>query len=441
MAQNDIVLNVREKGAKRTASAIKGVLRAVGGLATAYLGLRGAIAIKNLAVSSVKAYTAQALAEKKLQTVVKGSIKLYKSVASEWQKITIYGDEQTLAVMQLAKTYGVADRAIIETTKNAMGLAASLKMDVATAMRYVSLAAQGDYTMLQRYIPTLRTMTSETEKAAAVNKVFGDGWKLAQDEAKLQPWIRMKNAFSDLKEVIGKEMTPAIESMIETLTRFFEQGTAQKWAAGVGKVFSVMLGSIKGLSQLIGWTPSDEDLTKAKNMEMHTKEKLKIVNKQEEQKKIIEDESKKPGVKSERYYRARRELEVWKERMGRLDRSKGDYSQGSKVTPGVVYPDEIPYSTLPPKQVIDEPKALRDSHNREMNRRKRLKRIESQQQSYPGGNPYDTGGWGADLNVDKIIEKLQSQNATVLSALVDIGTEADENKKDIMQLKTEFGYR
>jgi len=238
MAQNDIVLKVREKGAAKTTSALKRITMAVGGLAAAYITMRSAMALGRFGVDIVKSFTRQDVALRKLSKQVKGSLKLYEDYAAGIQNATLFADEQVIEWLQLAKTYGVADDQLQKVTDSAIGLGTALQMDVGTALRYVTLALEGDYTMLQRYIPTLRTMTDESKKAAAVQKVIGDGLKMAKEEAKAQPWIQLGMAFGDLKEKAGEALAKQIIPSMQTLTAMFKSGEAEEWAKTVGNAFA-----------------------------------------------------------------------------------------------------------------------------------------------------------------------------------------------------------
>jgi len=246
-ASNDIVLRVTEKGTQKAGSSIGKLTKIVGGLATAYLGLRGAMAIKNFAVDSVKAYVEQNKALKNLQAVVGKNTKEFEDWATQVQKVTIYGDEMVLSSMQLAATMGIERDRLKEATQMAIGFGAAMKMDVTSAMRYVVLAMGGNYTMMSRYLPKLRELTTDTEKMAYVTKVAANGWKIAKEELNTQPWIRMTNAIGDLKEKVGKGMMPAITEMSKSLSEWAESGKAEDWARRVGSAFGTVLESITNI--------------------------------------------------------------------------------------------------------------------------------------------------------------------------------------------------
>jgi len=164
-----------------------------------------------------------------------------QNLASEIQKITTVSDDDALAVMQLGLSMGISADKIGEATKQAIGLSKAYGVDLNSAIKMVALAGQGDYTMLQRYIPQLRSMTDETEKAAAVTKLLADGFTIATTEAettsgKLKVF---ENRISDLKERIGKELLPVIDfwlKKLESIVGWLEEITkSEERASNAGK--------------------------------------------------------------------------------------------------------------------------------------------------------------------------------------------------------------
>lgn len=229
----DAVKNLSQfqKAAKETQSTVdrmgKELLKAAGSIVGAYASFRGLVSIVE---SSIAAFKEQERAERELaaalNSIVEGADVLtsrYKEFASEIQRVTIYGDEQVLKLMRLGLQYGITTDKIEDATKGAIGLASAFGVDLETSMRLVTLANQGNYDALQRYIPSLRAARTEGEKAAIVNKAMADGFKLAQETAgtTFGALAQLKNAVGDLGESIGKILAPALAEGAKALTGFF----------------------------------------------------------------------------------------------------------------------------------------------------------------------------------------------------------------------------
>jgi len=154
-----------------------------------------------------------------------------QKIASNIQRVTTVGDEDTLAMMQLGLSMGVTADKMEEATKQAIGLSKAYGVDMNSAMKMVALAGQGEYTMLQRYIPQLRSMTTEAEKAAAVKKLLADGFKIATAEAdtaggKLK---QLANRWGDIQEAIAERALPAIQLVLKWIEAAIVRVDALVW--------------------------------------------------------------------------------------------------------------------------------------------------------------------------------------------------------------------
>ena len=131
---------------------------------------------------------------------------ILKKQAAAIQQITRFGDEQNLQTMATLRNLGIQGDALGTATKQAIGLAKALGLDSNAAAKYTALARQGEFTILQRYVPALRTATSEVEKQAIVTDLMNKGWKQAQESAQTTSGQidQLSNAFGDLGETIGE---------------------------------------------------------------------------------------------------------------------------------------------------------------------------------------------------------------------------------------------
>ncbi len=160
---------------------------------------------------------ADVLLAQSLANVGKTSGKAFKDLklyAAELQKLTKYGDEATQQLMSLGINLGVSSDEIADATKGAIGLTAAMggKMGLQDAMKNVALALQGEFTMLNRYIPELRSAATESEKMAILQRKMADGFKIAEAEAMTASgrMAQMKNDLGDAAETLGMELIPYI---------------------------------------------------------------------------------------------------------------------------------------------------------------------------------------------------------------------------------------
>jgi len=158
--------------------------------------------------------------------------KALRQMAADIQKVTVHGDEFVLGLMTAGMNLGITADKIGGVTKQAIGLATVLKMDLNTAMRYMVLAQQGEMTMLRRYLPALRATEDATEQLAIVTEAANRGWEQAQAETKTTRGglLQLKNALGDVGETFGKAFLPMMQRAIGRLRAF--AGWAQSLSKG-----------------------------------------------------------------------------------------------------------------------------------------------------------------------------------------------------------------
>jgi len=157
----------------------------------------------------------------------------YTKFASGIQKVTTYGDEQVLKLMALQKNLGVTSDRLEEATKMSIGLAAATGRDVDSMAMYIALAEQGEFTMLRRYIPALRSTTDKTEQLKIITEFAARGFLVAQENAKTFSGglDQLKNLYGDVFERIGDVVVKnqALLDLMETGKR-----TLLEWAENIG---------------------------------------------------------------------------------------------------------------------------------------------------------------------------------------------------------------
>ncbi len=156
-----------------------------------------------------------------------------KAAAVQMQQNTIYGDEFVLDLMAQGLNLGVTGDKIEGATKSAIGLAVALKMDLQTSMRYATLAMQGEFTMLRRYIPALRQTEDAVEQLAIIQRVAAAGFEQAEAFTKTAAgqYAQLKNEIGDTAEKIGNALIPALNSVLSALKKFmvFVRERIDKW--------------------------------------------------------------------------------------------------------------------------------------------------------------------------------------------------------------------
>ena len=213
-----------ERGIDKTKGALNGlgaVAKTIGGVIVAAFSVR---AIVNFFTTSVQLANEQIAVENRLAAAVKANgkdvestMQKYRRFASEMQKTTTVGDEMTLSLIQLAES--MRSKAPMEAAKMAIGLSKALGMDLQTATRAATLAQNGNFMALSRYIPAVRSATTEAEKLAAVQHTVASGMQIANDEIKTMPGRiqQMKNAWGDFQEVVGSVIATN-ETLLNSLT-------------------------------------------------------------------------------------------------------------------------------------------------------------------------------------------------------------------------------
>ena len=183
-------------------------------------GMMAGAAFVGAGVASVKAFAVQEAAENALASAmashgdaIDALMPKAKALASQIQRETKYGDEDVLGMMAQIRNLGVLPGKLEEATKGSIGLAKALQMDANTAARYTALAMQGEYTVLQRYVPALRTATSAAEKQTIVTDLMNQGYEQAQAETETLDgkFTQLQNAAGDVAESFGNVITEALD--------------------------------------------------------------------------------------------------------------------------------------------------------------------------------------------------------------------------------------
>ena len=219
MAKKELSITLRARnalmsgiaGARRTLMQFGGWVTGLGRrMAYAFLGAVSGLA--GFVALTARAYAKQERAEKSLASAlashgenVDALLPKLKAVAAAIQDQTGVGDEQTLQTMANLKMLGVQTDALEQAAKATIALK-SAGVEEAQATKMVALATAGNYTMLSHYLHALRTATTETEKAAAVNDFLSKGYKQQCDLLNTTggAWQALRGRVGAVLEEFGK---------------------------------------------------------------------------------------------------------------------------------------------------------------------------------------------------------------------------------------------
>ena len=181
----------------------------------------------------------------------------FREFASSMQAVTKYGDEMILSQMAYAKNLGVNEAQLEDVTKAAIGLSAAYRMDLGTAMMLLGRAAKGQTQLFTRYGIMLKENTSAEEKYQEVLMKGMEAFGLAEAETRTLTGsiAQLRNALSDLLEIIGAAFAPTVQSIARDLKGLCE--TLQEVSPAAYQVaakFALVLAAIGPLQYVLGKT-------------------------------------------------------------------------------------------------------------------------------------------------------------------------------------------
>lgn len=190
----------------------------------------GIAAISGAVLGVSYAYGQQEKAEFKLQAAliangrqVDKTMKSYINFASEIQALTIVGDETTLKLLQTAESMGLTGDTALRAAKNAIAMQGAFDIGAEGAIRMTVALEQGESEMLRRYIPALKSIDNDTQRAAAAQDILAKAFDVAKAEANTfgGAVIQLKNAFGDALQVIGEPFAKDLKIAAGSLKEFF----------------------------------------------------------------------------------------------------------------------------------------------------------------------------------------------------------------------------
>lgn len=143
----------------------------------------------------------------------------YQQFASQMQRLTIVGDETTLAMLQQAESMGLTGDAAERAVRNSIAMQSAFGVSAERALRYTAALEQGEATMLRRYLPALRGIEDESKLAAEAQRILTDAFEVSKAEAEgaTGQTRQMVNAIGDLTEHVGEVVSQAMLPYINRL--------------------------------------------------------------------------------------------------------------------------------------------------------------------------------------------------------------------------------
>lgn len=246
---------------EKSKTSVSKMLTALGGFAAAAVSIH---AIAKFGKEAVQAYLEQEKAVTQLNAALKATgiytpavSQNLQDLASELQRTTAYGDEATLSAAGLLQSLGkLNEKALSEAIPLVHDLAAGMGLDLQTAASLIGKTLGSTTNALSRYGIVLDATAPPSEKLAAlteqINASFGGMAKAMGNtfQGRLQ---RLKNAWGDIQEILGKFLLESAEPAMTWLLDFLQNSEniqvitriIRGFGAVFGTVFSTVIVMIK----------------------------------------------------------------------------------------------------------------------------------------------------------------------------------------------------
>jgi hypothetical protein len=226
------------KDMKKVDRSMDGTSKTAGKLKDAFKAMAGPVALGAVIAGVIKlgkeaedAFQAQEKAVVGVNAALKATGQFTEEAAQDMQdyasalqEITTVGDEVTLSMIQTAINMGLTADQAKEATKQAIGMSEAYGVGLDTALRGTANATLGNFDALTRYLPAIKTATTEAEKAAIVNEQLGDAFEIATANAKTSAGVQaqLSNSYGDLLETVGSVISEALTPYRENLKKEVE---------------------------------------------------------------------------------------------------------------------------------------------------------------------------------------------------------------------------
>lgn len=202
---------------KKMESGFTSLKAAAGPLLAAFAAFKAATAGFRIVGEAAAAFDVQEEAVRGLTTALELSgsavgptIEQHMAFASALQQTANVGDEVTLGLMKQASMLGVQNDQLQDVTTAAIGLSEATGQGLESSLRLVQRAIEGDTGALARYLPLIRTASTEEEKLAIIMNTASKGLKQKEDRSNTAAGSaeRLSNTWGDFLEVVGKALEP-----------------------------------------------------------------------------------------------------------------------------------------------------------------------------------------------------------------------------------------
>lgn len=268
-----------EAANRRHSRSISGVLASIGKLRFAYFAVAGAIAGAVRGVGRMaKAASDQENAERRLEQIMRDvvgatdeEIQALKELAAERQKVTRFGDEQTISAQAMLGTFQLTAEQIEQLTPRMQDLAEGSRklgqenVSLEQSAIIVGKALSGNAGELSRYGIVLSEAQKETlrfgtqqEKVAALSEALDANFKgLSESLTPYEQGVQgAKNAMGDLWEAIGAGITqtPQISKALGDMIGWFERliEAVKEAAPAIQGFFGTTVAVLQGFAATIG---------------------------------------------------------------------------------------------------------------------------------------------------------------------------------------------
>lgn len=219
------------KQGARSAKALTGALK---GLAVAAGGLFAFQKVVGFVKNATAAYDKQAKAEAELARAIGGTSQRLLDQASALQKVTLFGDEETIQAQALIGALVKEEEQIARVIPLVQDLATAKGMDLTAAADLVSKTLGSSTNALSRYGIEVDGTVGSTERLESLtknlDKAFGGAAKTAAG-AGTGAITQFNNAVGDLMETIGEGLMPTMNALaavglkvVNRLQKIFDMG-------------------------------------------------------------------------------------------------------------------------------------------------------------------------------------------------------------------------
>lgn len=268
--------DVVQKNTKKMRRSLDGVKKAARGAGNAFKTVvKGALSLKGVLVAgigmfavigSIKAVTTAAITQQSAVNRMEAALKSagsfsekaskdFQEFAANLQKVSVVGDEVTLDMLALAKSFGFTNEQAKVAVQGALELSVTADIAFGEAVRRVGRTISGSISDVAKFVPELKNLTKEQLAAGDAAVILAEklkGQAFAQTQTFAGALLQLSNNFGDILEGFGDSIIKS-DDLKEALGELIISFDA---LSGVmDKVVGVKFGDV-----LAGFIPSAKSL-------------------------------------------------------------------------------------------------------------------------------------------------------------------------------------